>query len=321
MLKHQIKHQIIIQNCVTNNVFFFPAFPLLDAAGRLREFFLIPKNNILTPVDICKTSYTDFVTVYDHKDNERLFEIIKKINDTGASSALIGAHTNNTNYTSKWSNSDDVTFTSFSNNCSKGICGAAMRTNGSWERLPYNDTKYFMCYDEGNHLCFVLVRCVSKYYIETKRIVYYFILTGVDRASHNLTLIRQNKTWTNAQLYCRENHTDLVSIRDEQENERVKNKTKDIELPFWIGLLYDNIEWFDGGKSAYRYKLNLNDKHFTLLIQQTNDWQQRSLGNFNALCYSKSKQHFTPGFKNYAALKHLSHSRFVCFLCQKVSFM
>lgn len=115
---------------------------------------MVINESLLTTV--CKTNYTDIVTVYDDKENK---ELLKHIKDSGAQSALIGAHTINTTYTSKWSNGDDVTFTSFTENstCTTGIRGAAMRTNGSWELLSYNETKHFMCYDEGNHHCVVYV--------------------------------------------------------------------------------------------------------------------------------------------------------------------
>ncbi|XP_056604944.1 uncharacterized protein LOC130421198 [Triplophysa dalaica] len=234
------------------------AFPLSNAAGRLREFHLLNKTyiNETLVTTVCKTNYTDIVTVYDDKDNKELSKLVNTTNGSGAPSALIGAHTINTTYTSKWSNGDDVTFTSFTEKCTctTEICGAAMRTNGSWELLSFNETKHFMCYNEG-----------------------------VDRSSHNYSLISQNKTWTEAQLYCREHHTDLVSITNEQENERVKNETR--EFPFWIGLLHDKIEWFDGGRSAYRDKLFYPKEEKGFLISGQG-WTQASFpSKYYTLCY------------------------------------
>lgn len=65
-------------------------------------------------------------------------------------------------------------------------------------------------------------------------------------------LIEQNMTWYKAQSYCRENYTDLVSIRNEGQKEEVKNEGMNSTTPYWIGLLYDDWEWSDGGRSAYR---------------------------------------------------------------------
>uniref|UniRef100_A0A3B1KBY2 C-type lectin domain-containing protein n=1 Tax=Astyanax mexicanus TaxID=7994 RepID=A0A3B1KBY2_ASTMX len=61
-----------------------------------------------------------------------------------------------------------------------------------------------------------------------------------------------NKTWYEAQSYCRKNYTDLVSIRDQEQNEAVKIAGMKSSDFFWIGLLRDDLEWADGGRSAYR---------------------------------------------------------------------
>nr|XP_055047289.1 macrophage mannose receptor 1-like [Misgurnus anguillicaudatus] len=240
--------------------YFSSAFPISNAVGRLRKFYLIPRNvpTTNTPRNICKLqNYTDFVTVYDEDDNTELYTLISNI--SLPRSALIGAHTINTNYTSKWSNGDDVTFTQLNETCNE-ICGAAFRANGSWELLPYSTTIYFICYEEG-----------------------------VGQASDKYILILLNKNWTEAQLYCRNNHNDLVSIRNETENERVKSIIKDSEFNFWIGLLYDNIEWSDGAQSSYRNYSKIPDQEKQTLLTINNSkktWIQVSkTGSYNALCY------------------------------------
>ncbi|KAI5093167.1 secretory phospholipase A2 receptor [Silurus meridionalis] len=55
-----------------------------------------------------------------------------------------------------------------------------------------------------------------------------------------------------AQRYCRSKYTDLVSIRDQQQNEEVKMKGLNSNTLFWIGLLRDDWQWTDGGNSTYR---------------------------------------------------------------------
>ncbi|XP_072525575.1 secretory phospholipase A2 receptor-like [Salminus brasiliensis] len=70
--------------------------------------------------------------------------------------------------------------------------------------------------------------------------------------SFSYHLIPQSLTWYEAQTYCRKNYTDLVSIRDQNQNEAVKIKGGNISMSFWIGLLRDDWEWTDGGHSAYR---------------------------------------------------------------------
>ncbi|KAK3529738.1 hypothetical protein QTP86_001160 [Hemibagrus guttatus] len=68
----------------------------------------------------------------------------------------------------------------------------------------------------------------------------------------NYHVILENKNWYEAQRYCRQNYTDLVSIRDQQHNEEVKSNGSKSTTPFWIGLLRDDWQWTDGGNSAYR---------------------------------------------------------------------
>nr|XP_055045556.1 C-type lectin lectoxin-Phi1-like [Misgurnus anguillicaudatus] len=119
---------------------------------------------------------------------------------------------------------------------------------------------------------------------------------GVGQISDKYILILLNKNWTEAQLHCRKNHNDLVSIRNKRENERVKSMVNDSEFPFWIGLLYDNIEWFDGGQSAYRNYSKIPDQKKSTLFskESVTSWIQGTMtGSYNALCY-KSLIHVSP---------------------------
>ncbi|KAL7851739.1 hypothetical protein AOLI_G00220950 [Acnodon oligacanthus] len=59
-------------------------------------------------------------------------------------------------------------------------------------------------------------------------------------------------SWYEAQSHCRKSYTDLVSIRDQSQNEAVKTSAMTRNTSFWIGLLRDDWEWTDGGRSAYR---------------------------------------------------------------------
>ncbi len=65
-------------------------------------------------------------------------------------------------------------------------------------------------------------------------------------------LTNYTMTWTEAQSYCREHHTDLASIRNMTEAQKVE------ELLFpgyvvWIGLFRDSWKWSDGTNSSFRY--------------------------------------------------------------------
>ncbi|XP_064879506.1 macrophage mannose receptor 1-like [Oncorhynchus nerka] len=63
--------------------------------------------------------------------------------------------------------------------------------------------------------------------------------------SHKFHFVNINKTWTEAQSYCRQNHTDLASIDDMADMNRLIN-TVEAELltePAWIGLYNTSWRW------------------------------------------------------------------------------
>ncbi|XP_072525574.1 macrophage mannose receptor 1-like [Salminus brasiliensis] len=186
--------------------------------GCLRTFHLIGMNMTQTEARAaCRANYTDLVTVYDVED------ITALINLTGIGSAWTGLYRNPVQSSTKWSNGDEVTFSALSGDCGSGPCCAAMKADGSWESLLCSVKRNFMCYKQDE--------------------------TDLTFSYH---LILQSLTWYEAQTYCRRNYTDLVSIRDQDQNEAVKIKGMNSTTPFWIGLLRDDWEWAAGGRSAYR---------------------------------------------------------------------
>uniref|UniRef100_A0A3B3Y7P8 C-type lectin domain-containing protein n=1 Tax=Poecilia mexicana TaxID=48701 RepID=A0A3B3Y7P8_9TELE len=71
--------------------------------------------------------------------------------------------------------------------------------------------------------------------------------------THKYYLIKEVKTWQEAQIYCRQNHTDLISgtkqLQDE-EVEKLMNST--CSLPPFIGLFRDTWRWSDENSSSFR---------------------------------------------------------------------
>ncbi|MBN3286843.1 ASGR1 protein, partial [Polyodon spathula] len=74
--------------------------------------------------------------------------------------------------------------------------------------------------------------------------------------SERYILIEELKTWTEAQQYCREHHTDLVSVKNADENIQIKEKAKGAAV--WIGLFNNPWKWSDGGD--YHTFLNWSEK-------------------------------------------------------------
>ncbi|XP_037832752.1 lectin-like [Kryptolebias marmoratus] len=59
-------------------------------------------------------------------------------------------------------------------------------------------------------------------------------------------------TWLDAQMYCREHHTDLASIRSLAENEKIRT-LKPAGLYVWFGLYKDAWKWSDGPLFIYQH--------------------------------------------------------------------
>ncbi|XP_053083729.1 macrophage mannose receptor 1-like [Pangasianodon hypophthalmus] len=181
--------------------------------SRLTTFHLIPATvNQTEARAACRENYIDLVTLYSDEDNTEL---------DNSSYGWIGLYRGQ--FSEKWSNGDPVTFRNLTGDCGTSSCCAAMKPDGSWESAQCTGTRYFMCYEQA-----------------------------ASSQTPNYHLIRENKTWYEAQRYCRGNYTDLVSIRDQQQNEEVKIKGLNSSTSFWIGLLRDDWQWTDGGNSTYR---------------------------------------------------------------------
>ncbi|KAK9975558.1 hypothetical protein ABG768_020809 [Culter alburnus] len=226
-------------------------FPPSAAASRLRQFYIGSDRMNRTPAEEkCRRDYTDLVTVYDHQDNEELAKLLNGTHPSGWIGASIGRES-----TKKWSNGDDVIFdNSLTGSCGETCC-ATMNADGKWESHKCTYGKYFMCYKQE---------------------------------SYNYSLIREDKTWFEAQLYCRENYTDLASIRNDEENTEVMKKREQHNNPFWIGLLVDSVEWADGGQSVYRSwePRHLDSLNPEVYINQQGQWQKAGkLGDYYPLCY------------------------------------
>ncbi|KAK6469595.1 macrophage mannose receptor 1-like [Huso huso] len=69
----------------------------------------------------------------------------------------------------------------------------------------------------------------------------FFCFDGKDPCPVCVLVQLKLKTWTEAQQYCREHHTDLVSIKNASENEDLVKKAQ--VKPFWIGLFNNPWKW------------------------------------------------------------------------------
>uniref|UniRef100_A0A3B3VTH5 C-type lectin domain-containing protein n=1 Tax=Poecilia latipinna TaxID=48699 RepID=A0A3B3VTH5_9TELE len=78
----------------------------------------------------------------------------------------------------------------------------------------------------------------------------------MDCQLYQFLYINENKTWTEAQQYCRENHTDLVTVTNMKDMKRLINISAGKMKEAWIGLYdetHDTWRWSDGSNSSFRH--------------------------------------------------------------------
>ncbi|XP_026154288.1 uncharacterized protein LOC113125171 [Mastacembelus armatus] len=99
---------------------------------------------------------------------------------------------------------------------------AGIGVTGYWEDLDCGLLNYFFCYD------------------------------GRIGAPATKILVETPMTWADAQRYCRDSYTDLLSVRKQSENQEVQSMVPAGHL-VWIGLFLDTWKWSDQNNSTFRY--------------------------------------------------------------------
>nr|XP_055025874.1 macrophage mannose receptor 1-like [Misgurnus anguillicaudatus] len=186
----------------------------------------------------CRENYTDLATVNNMND---MNELMSQVNKSGVNNndlrVWIGLK-NTSVYKWKWSMGHTVNYTNWDNGHPHDENKCAYMKNGKWRHEDCKENqnkKSFICYNG------------DKEYI------------------YNTT----KTTWRDAQRSCRENQTDLTSVRNETENEQIQTKiNNDDEV--WIGLFSDSWEWSDNSDSTFRYWKSDN----LILINETMSWSE-----------------------------------------------
>ncbi|XP_053505507.1 C-type mannose receptor 2-like [Ictalurus furcatus] len=115
----------------------------------------------------------------------------------------------------------------------------------------------------GNSLCVGLSGYSGVWYEASCSLTHPFLcFDGRVNASERYVLVNQNLNWTEAQSYCREHYTDLTSVRNDTENQKIgslffNNNNNNYYyyynyhyIPVWIGL-YRTRSWSDKSNSSF----------------------------------------------------------------------
>lgn len=71
------------------------------------------------------------------------------------------------------------------------------------------------------------------------------IFTEQNNSTDKYIFVTKAKTWLDAQTYCREHYTDLVTIRNQTENDMLAKKIYGTTDFVWMGLFRDKWKWSD----------------------------------------------------------------------------
>ncbi|XP_052395965.1 C-type mannose receptor 2-like isoform X1 [Carassius gibelio] len=221
-----------------------------SSARAPRQYHFVNQNlNWTEAQSYCREKYTDLVTISDIQEQNDTEQTIKRVNSNadrvwiGLKNTRVGFWSDPAFYTEQYRNwgpsqpggDGDCVFLGCGNDQS---CGNEPKVQ--WHDVDCNTTRHFICYD----------------------------------ASKGFIIVQEQKNWTEAQKYCRENHTDLASVRNQTENEEIQkiidqNRTSsDQDKQVWIGL-HRLWVWSDNSSSTFTHWKHSSDntrKNCTLIV-------------------------------------------------------
>lgn len=139
-----------------------------------------------------------------------------------------------------------------------------------------------------------------------------FFLSGKKKGAAQYILSSATMGWSEAQNYCRTNHTDLTSVRNDAEHQIIQNLANGMDV--WIGLFKDHWEWSDQSNSSLRYwpveqKIwnEETERCGALLKNESGKWGQLPCSNkYPFFCACKAKG------------RYLIYSISCCFYCANI---
>ncbi|XP_035005122.2 lymphocyte antigen 75-like [Hippoglossus stenolepis] len=193
----------------------------------LHQYHFVPDEMTWTEAQsYCRETYTDLATIENTEEMKKLKDTVSAAGNS--SEVWIGLYSH---IDWKWSdgfNQSGAEYSSWDsgepNNYNANELCVAMNKNGKW-------------IDDGCHrkIPFVCYRGTLE--------------------DSDFVLVNTTKNWSEAQSHCRENYTDLVTVRNDADRDKIKKNIKNLIKPLkwaWIGLYRDpQIYWSDGSNYSF----------------------------------------------------------------------
>ncbi|XP_073692845.1 C-type mannose receptor 2-like [Garra rufa] len=166
----------------------------------------------------CREKYTDLATVDNINDMNKLNKSVNNDKEVWIGLQKTGRDQ------WQWSSGEPALYLNWATGQPEGRDDCAVMKNGKFKDLPCSDKRHLIC----------------------------------NNTSAELIFVNQLMNWTDAQSYCRQNHTDLVIVRNQNENQQVQQFIRDRQFSgshVWIGLfrVTKTWQWSDQSNSSYTY--------------------------------------------------------------------
>ncbi|XP_035983690.1 uncharacterized protein LOC105918719 [Fundulus heteroclitus] len=199
----------------------------VSTVAKIQYHFIYEAKSWKDAQSYCRKTYTDLVTV----DSAETMTILRNTVDLNKlAEAWIGLYDDVNSW--RWSLSDEAFYSGYGtlyrnwpsgqpDNSDNGESCLEMLGNGEWNDIGCDVTRIPIC-------------------------------STVSGTAATFTVGPSPMTWAAAQSYCRTHHTDLASVRNDNENEQLKATKPDKET-VWLGLFRDNWKWSNGSQVTYTY--------------------------------------------------------------------
>ncbi|KAK7171198.1 hypothetical protein R3I94_001204 [Phoxinus phoxinus] len=185
-----------------------------------RQYHFINERKTWTEAQThCRENYTDLATVDNMND---MNELRKSVKDGGDQYIWIGLKRTSVDKW-QWSSGEPSLYLNWGyGQRNGGDEECALMRNGQWNDVSCSNSRTFICSSSNMN-------------------------TG-------LVFVNETKTWREAQSFCRQTHSDLVSVRNQDESQQVQKFINDshISNDVWIGLFRDSWQWSDQSNSSFR---------------------------------------------------------------------